>query len=113
MVEEIGSLHLFCPRSTADNDNRRFFRIGLGCGVGDFQCPDTIGHAHCPKTAHPGIGIGRKSRPLLIGGVDEAQLPALFEHVVESQDIISRNSEDVPDAVFRELPDQVLSDFYL
>ena len=58
---------------------------------------------------NPGVGIGGEPRTVLPGHPDQAH-GACLEHLVQSQDVISRNPKNVLDALRDKPVDQVLTD---
>ena len=93
----------------ADHHDRRFFRIRAGHGVGQIQAAHAVGHADGAQAPHAGIGVRRKTGGVLAGRPDVLQR-TVHDQVVEPQHVIARHAENVLDAAFAQLIQQVLAE---
>ena len=96
-------------RRAADDDHRRFLRVGPGDRIAQAQATHAIRHAHRADAVDAGVGVGRKARAVLARAAYEPQR-AFFQHAVERQHVIARNAEHVADAIFAQTANQVLAD---
>ena len=97
VMEERILFPLAHARRAADDDDGRFFRVGLGGGVGDLQPAHAISHADHAQAADARIGIGGEAGALFIASGDDLQR-AFLQGVVETQHVIARNAKDMADA---------------
>ena len=70
---------------------------------------DAVGHADAAQPVDPRIGVGGEAGVVFAGHADQLDR-ALFDHLVELQDVIAGNAEDVLDPQGPEPVDQVLAD---
>ena len=94
---------------TRDQDHRALLGVGSRDRVGEAQGSHAIGHADGTHAVDPRIGIGGEARAVFAGAVDEVER-AVLEHAVEGEHVVTRQAEDVADAIVGEPADQVLPD---
>ncbi len=77
--------------------------------IDDLETADRVSDADGPEAMQAGIGVGRKTRALLVAGVDDCQR-AVLQLLEQSEDEIAGHAEDVANSLFPEAPDQIVAD---
>src|SRR5262245_36452825 len=96
------------PWSAADNQDGRFFGKRFRGRVGELETAHTVRDAHSPEPANARIGVGRKTRPLLITRVDQRKLTS-DKLIVKAEDIIPWNSKNMLYAQIAKALDEIFT----
>jgi hypothetical protein len=81
-----------------DHDDGRLLGIRPGDAVAGAQPANAIRDANRAESIDPSVGIGREAGAIFTRATDDVD-GALFEQMIEAEDIIARDTEDIGDAI--------------